>query len=290
MGNIRYCRSLMSLDTRVTIFQIVLLHTVIVLMLISMPFRAYSTDCNVSGDIPFSVIKECETCNLACLRCDGPWARVSPWVDIDDLEHNKSCTFYAAKDNIFHPWGRWTCVIYEKEQGICTTLLSRELTMKDFCVENSNGDGQEVTLKIKADQNDVPDILEVDKPSPPCDASVSSFLGDNPKQEKSRPDSDVFLFDGAGGDEVTVRLETNPQEGNNGGEASLAIFGNSLNESTSGVLPLELNASLPADGKYSIIVEQPKRPKDQMFRGAYILHVKSATGVDLIEPTNNVEN
>jgi hypothetical protein len=290
MNKVRYYRSLLSIVARATVSQTILQHTVIALISISVPLSAYSIDCKVSGDIPFSVIKECEACSGGCLQCQGPWGRVSPLIDIDDLEHNKSCTFYAAADNTFSPWGRWTCIMYENTQGFCTTVLTPVLTMKDFCVEKSNGGGQEVTLKIKADQNDVPDFLEVDKPRPPCEPSVSSFLGDNPKQEKSRPDSDVFLFDGTGGDEVTLRLETDPQLGNNGGKASLAIIGNSLNESTSGALPLEIDATLPADGEYSITVEQPRRPNDQMFRGAYILHVESATGVDLIEPTNNVEN
>lgn len=284
MSKIRYFRSAMSLLIPAMSSQVALMLPFILFLIISFSLKAHSIDCNVSGgSVRFSVIKECPTCNLACIYCGGPWARVSPWVDIDDLEHNKSCTFYAAKDDIFHLWGRWTCYIYQKANGVCTTVLAQELTMKDFCVEKPDS---EVTLKI---EGDVPNIIEVDKPSPPCVASVSSFLGDNPKQEKSKLDTDEFLFDGSGGDQVTLTLETDPQLGNNGGEAGLGISGNSLNESTSGALPLELDATLPADGEYSIIVEQPKRPKDQRLRGSYVLSVESATGVDLIEPTNNVE-
>jgi hypothetical protein len=285
MGKIRYFRSAMSLLIPVTSSQVALMLPFILFAIISLPLKAHSIDCNVSGgSVRFSVIKGCPTCELACIYCAGPWARVSPWVDIDDLEHNKSCTFYAAKDSgAFPMWGRWTCFIYEKAHGFCTTVLAEELTMKDFCVENSDS---EVTLKIEGEDAN---FIDVDKPSPPCVPSVLSFLGDNPKQEKSKPDSDEFLFDGSGGDQVTLTLETDSQLGNNGGEASLGISANSLNESTTGAPPLEINVTLPEDGQYSIIVEQPKKSADR-FRGSYILTITPGIGtIGLIEPTNNVE-
>ncbi len=105
----------------------------------------------------------------------------------------------------------------------------------------------EVTLKI---EGDVPNIIEVDKPSPPCVASVSSFLGNNFKQEKSRPDNDTFNFAGMSGDEINLRLESDTQAGNNGGSAGLNIRGSTLDESTSGTPPLELDVILPEDGEY----------------------------------------
>lgn len=74
-----------------------------------------------------------------------------------------------------------------------------------------------------------------------------------------------------------------------GREASLGISGNSLSDETSGALPLEITATLPADGEYSVSVEQPKNPAGQRFGGNYILSVETSTGVDLIEPTKSVE-
>ena len=92
------------------------------------------------------------------------------------------------------------------------------------------------------------------------------------------------------GDEVKLTLEANTQEGNNGGEASLGINDNSLNDEMSGALPLEINATLPADGEYSVNVEQPKNPAGQRFRRSYILRIEASTGsIDLIEPANSVE-
>jgi hypothetical protein len=78
-------------------------------------------------------------------------------------------------------------------------------------------------------------------------------------------------------------------EGNNGGEASLSIVGNSLNESTSGTLPLGINATLPADGKYSITVEQSNNSGGERYRGSYMLNLESSNAVGVIEPTSTVE-
>ena len=278
--------SAMSLVIPVTASQAILMDTVIVLLVISFPLKAHSIDCNVSGDIPFSVTNECKDCAQGCLICEGPWGRVSPFIETHDLELNKSCTFYAAADNIFSVWGRWTCIVIDPGPNFCSTVLTDEFTEIDFCLQKPTSG---VTLKIKSDTPNLPDLLEVDQPRPPCASSVSSFLGDNSKQEKSRPDSDEFTFKGTDGDEVTLRLDTNPQEGNNGGEASLEISGNSLNESTTGTPPLELDTTLPGDGEYLITVEQPKNSAES-FRGSYILSVTPSIGsIDLIEPTNSVE-
>jgi hypothetical protein len=248
--------------------------------IILLPLKANSgaSPCtNVSGDIEFvGTNNGIEALNFIC---GGPWFRsgLQQIPFCDPSQPPCTCTFYAAHIDVFSPYGLWTCSVKAPSTEVV-------LATANFCVEKGD---TKVNLVFDQNANNV--SLSVDKPSPPCHSSVSSFLGDNPKQEKSKRDKDEFLFDGRDGDEVTLRLESDPREGNNGGTASLAISGNSLDESTSGALPLELDVTLPADGKYSIIVEQPRRPKDQRFRGAYILDVESATGVGLIEPTNNVE-
>ena len=233
---------------------------------------------NVSGDIEFvGTNNGIEFLNFIC---GGPWFRsgLQQISFCDPMEPPCTCTFYAAHIDVFSPYGLWTCSVKAPSTEVV-------LATADFCVEKGD-----TKVNLVFDQNENGVSLQVDKPPPPCRSSVSSFLGDNSKQEKSKPDSDVFLFDGETGDQVTLRLEADPQEGNNGGQASLGISGNSLNESTTGTLPLEIEATLPEDGEYSISVEQPRRPKDQRFRGSYMVSVMPTTGsIESIEPTNNVE-
>jgi hypothetical protein len=202
-----------------------------------------------------------------------------------------NCEFYAADKGLFDPLGKWTCNIWlaggHNQQGLCE-IASDIIDSKDFCLGNSGSD-LFVDIHIVPDGAGTSAILDINQPSPPCTHSVSSFLGDNFKQENSKPDNDTFNFVGMSGDEVKLRLESDPQAGNNGGSAGLNIQGSSLNESKSGVPPLEINVTLPADGEYSISVHQPKTPGGR-FRGSYILRVESSTGgIDLIEPSNDVE-
>lgn len=265
----------------------VFLQVFFILTLALVPINAFS-QCNVSGDIPFDVSNS--TSEAYCVICDGPWFRASPLFRVPS--GTNKCAFYAAKYTAFTPLGKWNCTLYDvsvNDPGACNNTDSGFINKISFCVQSAPPDADNsVGLFIEGMVGNTE--LSTDQPAPPCSSAVSSFLGDNPKQEKSTPDSDIFLFDGAGGDEVTLKLETNPQGGNNGGEATLGISGNSLNESTSGMPPLELDVTLPEDGKYSISVEQPRRPKDQRFRGSYILRVTPGTGsIDLIEPTNSVE-
>jgi hypothetical protein len=257
------------------IFSANLLTILFAVTIILFPVKANSgvPPCNnVSGDIDF--VGTNNGSEVFSFQCGGPWLR-SGEQQIPFCAPGFppcTCTFYAANITLFSPYGLWTCNV---GGGIATA---------DFCVEKGD-----TKVNLVFDSSGGSDFLMVDKPPPPCHSSVSSFLGDNSKQEKSKPDSDVFLFDGKGGDQVTLRLETNPQEGNNGGEASLDISGSSLNEATTGAPPLELEVTLPGDGEYSITVEQQKNSAER-FRGSYILSVTPSTGsIDLIKPTNSVE-
>jgi hypothetical protein len=253
----------------------------LVVILVLFPLKGFS-QCNVSGDIPF--LADNNLPSEGCIMCTGPFFRTSDLGIVDAGVQN--CEFYAADKGFFSPFGSWECELMipnPDDQNACDAFADSV----EFCVKDTSN----VIFTFTPNGTDLP-TLTVNKPMPNtfgfCPKSVSSFLGDNFKQEKSKPDSDVFLFDGAGGDQVTLRLETNPQEGNNGGEASLDISGSSLNEATTGAPPLELEVTLPGNGEYSITVEQPKNSA-QRFRGSYILNVESAMGVGLIEPTNNVE-
>jgi len=264
-----------------------LLGAVCVLVLTLFPVKAFSIDCNVAGDEPFSVTSNLESADApACLICKGPWGRVSPFIATLDLTENPICTFYAATDTALPAYGKWTCGVHE-ESGFspsCTTLAP-QLTKIEFCLTETTA----VNLTLTFDVDGTAD-LTVDKSAPPCSSSVPSFLGDNPWQVGGQPDIDTFGFTGTAGDEITVTLEADPQAGHNGGTASLGVSGQSLLKVTRGALPLEITATLPRDGKYSAIVTQSTHPGDPSFRGSYLLHIKLSTGsIDLIEPTANVE-
>ncbi len=274
----RFFHSVMSLPVVEGMHQRGLHRLLLILILSLFPLKAYSDCPNATGDIPFFVTNE--TQDETCMQCDGPWFRTSGELNVSSQEDN--CEFYAANITSLSPYGVWNCITISS----CDASEPVIIDSINFCVEYAPpGANNSVGIVIKEGK-----ILMADQPAPPCDNAVLSFLGDNPKQEKSKPDADVFLFDGIGGDEVKLRLEANPQDGNNGGEASLGISGNSLDDETSGALPLEIMATLPADGEYSITVRQPKNPAGHRFRGSYILRIEASTGsIDLIEPTNNVE-
>ncbi len=257
------------------------LQIVLFISLCLLSLKAYS-QCNVSGDIPFSLENDTQD-SFLCIFCQGPWGRTSGIIQLNDAIGLQDCKFYAVNNDIFSPFGLWSCGVgSEFEPSACE---GDTFPFQDFCLKSSD---TEVKLRWFIFTEDEEE-LSIDKPPPPCSSSASSFLGDNSRQEKSKRDSDTFLFNGMAGDEVRLTLVADHQDGNNGGEASLGISGNSLDDETSGALPLEITATLPADGEYSVIVEQPKNPAGQRFRGSYILSVETSTGVDLIEPTNSVE-
>jgi hypothetical protein len=272
---------------------------VLILILSFVPLKSFSftLKCRTeNGDIPFIVSNNYgdPVYGRVCVSCGGNFFRLTPEYAIPPGEEN--CQFYAAnKSTVFPPYGHWNCNLFyfdDSYPDFPECIDTNVLDTNTFCLDNCPHDPS-VKINIVADNNNNP-VLDISGCISNwhgyCSGLVSSFLGDNPKQEKSKPDSDVFLFDGETGAEVTLRLEADPQEGNNGGQASLGISGNSLDESTSGTPPLEINATLPEDGEYSISVDQPRRPKDQRFRGSYILRVTPSTGsIDLIEPSNNVE-
>jgi hypothetical protein len=256
------------------------------------PVEAYS-QCNETGDIPFTVsnnvIVDKSPLDL-CIQCTGPWARASDVCLVKGgVENNE---FYATEETIFSPFGKWNCKVYLNSTGMgqnCDIMSEAPSASQDFCLTH-NPFGPSVDIDMVTGPNTTIELnITGNTSNTPCKSSAVSFLGDNSKQERLKRDKDLFYFTGTAGDEVMLTLEDNPDDGNNGGEASLGLTGDSLNEATNGNLPLEINATLPADGVYSISVEQPRNPGGLRYRGGYNLIVDSQTGVDLIEPDSNVE-
>ncbi|MCI0454157.1 MAG: hypothetical protein L0Y68_04080 [Candidatus Dadabacteria bacterium] len=269
--------------THSSIHRIRFVPVVFILFLALFPLKAYP-DCNASGDIPFTLNVDIPG-DAACIQCGGPWGRVTDLIFFS--EELVLCTFYAANKGTLSPFGGWDCSLFDFSIPGNDCDLGTLIERKSFCLKSGD---TEVALTISKVGEGILFSIDKSAPDPICSPSTTSFLGDNPGQEKSRRDSDTFLFDGIAGDEVKLRLEANPQDGNNGGEASLGISGNSLDDEISGAPPLEIMATLPADGEYSITVRQPKNPTGLRFRGSYILNVESSPGgIGLIEPTNSVE-
>ena len=240
--------------------------------------ESLSVECNASGDIPFVLLNPDDQEDL-CIGCSGPWMRESPFIKIP----MNDCRFYAADINIFSPFGEWSCETFVTDpDGACDS--GNPAQSVNFCLEDFPG-GPFVNLTVHPDAS-----ITVNAPGPPCSTGVSSFLGDNVKQEKSKRDVDEFNINGKEGDEVTLRLESDPRTGNNGGQATLMLTGNSLNEAVSGALPLEITSTLPATGDYSIVVAQPKGSNVERYRGDYMLTVDSSLGDSVsLRPTASVE-
>jgi hypothetical protein len=130
---------------------------------------------------------------------------------------------------------------------------------------------------------------EQSQASSPKEVSVDAWLGDSKDAASGIPESDKFSFEGTSGDTVTLRLEADPQRGNNGGKATLR-FGGPPAQQVTGTLPKTITVQLAATGKCEIAVEQPSGGGEEDYRGAYILRVESAQGeIKTLYPTRSVE-
>ena len=261
------------------------------MILMLFPLRGFSLDCNVGGDIPFSLRNK--TGEDICLRVGGPFFRTSGAVRVPGS--TVGCNrFYAADSAGLPPWGLWIFSV-DRNIGPC---IRNGSDFKKFClgkvgftIGRSSVDivvnkfnGKEDVIVVSGDTVTVPE----DQDNPNCGWGALSYLGDQPRQ-RGRDDDD-FVFNGIAGEEITITLEADQQSGNNGGIASLGLRGGSLNEFVEGVLPQEITATLPSDGKYSAIVMQPDIPRSERYEGGYFVNVESATSnVGPLELGKNVE-
>lgn len=97
----------------------------------------------------------------------------------------------------------------------------------------------------------------------------------------SRPhDRDVYEFQGAVGETVTVRVEAEPREAGIGRRISLEVRAEGpcarLRRQDVSVLPNEITAVLPADARYEIVVHRHHRvPQEARYAGAYRLTLEA---------------
>ena len=105
-------------------------------------------------------------------------------------------------------------------------------------------------------------------------------------------DTDVFEFTGAAGEYVTLTIDESPDAGNSGNDVRLVledkIRGQRLKERERGPLPLTIDATLPATGRYVVRVERKKG--SDAFRGNYCLTLRSSAGAfATFAPSRSVE-
>ncbi len=119
---------------------------------------------------------------------------------------------------------------------------------------------------------------------------ICATLGDN---DSWVMDWDFFTFDGEEGDEVTVTLKTDESGSHTGDRATLIlrdkIYTTYLFKMNRGALSNRVSATLPASGKYKVLVkEQSKYARGKKFKGDYCLELDSSNGANLV-PTSTVE-
>ena len=124
--------------------------------------------------------------------------------------------------------------------------------------------------QLDSDGDGVGDICEDE-----AVATVWSTLGNDPKPY--RTDKDVFIFYGTKGEEIRIRLESNPPESGLGKLASL-ILRNARGlrpfQTRRSRLPHEIAMTLPVSGEFCVIVaEQPKwaTPWGKRYTGDYCI-------------------
>lgn len=117
-------------------------------------------------------------------------------------------------------------------------------------------------------------------------------LGNN--RYKRVPDADVFKFQGKKGEEVSIELLPNMDNGASDGKRAMlmlvdAIRGQRLFKVNRGQLPSQIKATLPADGTYMVTVSELLAvKKKKRFKGDYCLSLTSKSDLTL-KPARWVE-
>ena len=113
---------------------------------------------------------------------------------------------------------------------------------------------------------------------------IGGFLGD--RSFLGKRDIDGYVYEGAGGEEITIKLDRDPSSGSIGGNATLIvkdeIAGAKVYEKRTGLVPLEIHVTLPKSGRYAIKVAQAGTRSQSSFRGYFILSVTSTA--DIVRP------
>ncbi|MCI0529495.1 MAG: hypothetical protein L0Y56_18805 [Nitrospira sp.] len=248
------------------------------------------------GDVVFNFSNLQAGNNVSwCVVVNGPFLRTS---GLHGISSGISFTpFYTAGDGIGSQYGTWTVLTraalsatisdaacggvilgkQEFELKSTTTRVDIEGDVGDFGLQRTTitQHGTETALGRR-----VGTVFQ------------HGTLGDDARP--GRPDRDTFTFDATEGDEVTLRLVENPSTGHLGSQATLILRnaenGGPLNAEITEDVPIEMNETIPATGRYEIIVEQHDIQPEVWFRGDYFLELESTGDTEAILPGEHVEH
>ena len=258
-----------------------------------------------AGVANFSVTNE--STQIWYLKCDGPFSRVKGVV-VPIMA--RDFIWYSPADPIFFtgPYGKWTCGTADPET--CETNFDCE-DSGCLCCQNGFGSsgviqGRNACLSVvefclfKDSDPDIAMTISMDGTittngsMPPCNDTV--LVADTLGFEvlSSFTDTDNYEFDGQAGDEVTIRVEVDPEVGRAGERAILSIGHLSEDPLDGGMvsdaLPLELHITLPETGTYWLKLSNLGVGRQKAFVGGYVLYVNSAADlVDEIRPRDAYE-
>jgi hypothetical protein len=245
----------------------------------------------MAGVANFSVTNNsAQTWNLKCV---GPYSRIKGTV-VAVGEEDK--IWYSPADPIFFtgPYGKWTCGTADPET--CATNFDCE-DSGCFCCENGFGgpgvkEGPNACLSVtefcllKDPDPDVSMAISADGTittngaMPPCNDAVLATATLGFEVLSSSTDEDNYEFDGQAGDDVTIRVEVDPDVGRAGERATLSIGKDSSEALTGGMmtdaLPLEIQMTLPETGTYWVRLSNLGVDPESRFVGGYVLSVSSA--------------
>ncbi len=242
--------------------------------------------------IPFNFDNQID--KKVTVQCFGPWSRKSKPVTVKANSKHKD--FYAAEVTIFSPFGDWYC------QG--TPEGSNSSSDIEFCLKKESP--QPALNFGMAYYDEIGDSVFLEGQgvfSETCDkttaaTSVTSTLGDNPSPFWY--DTDSYRMQGSAGDLLKISIEGESAGGYQGDRITLKLIHEkgSFKQHLKGQVPLEMEATLPQDGVYRIILKpHGKSGKNQLigsgqsgpFRGGYVINVTtSGDSIELI-PHSDVE-
>lgn len=262
----------------------------------------------IGGDVQF-YFSQTGANDHTCFVVIGPFGRTSGQHRFDGGNVTND-QFYTAGDGIGSQYGKWKiffriessssdadlrCTIaaaalvpeigYDHEQDFDVNSTSTKVFIGNF-----PGPALQITQEGAASARPPGEGQGLDIPTA---ALAAAALGDDFKIAK--PDRDTFSFDATEGDEITLRLEENLSTGHLGSQATLRLEGGPLrkgDEVVTGDVPFEMSVTIPATGRYEIMVEQTKEKgisPEEMFRGNYFLLLKSFLGDFELIPGNDVE-
>jgi hypothetical protein len=250
------------------------------------------------GDVQFFFTQP-NASEFWCAILVGPFGRTSGHHRFDGSVSQNH--FYTAGDGIGSQYARWRFFFRDensKEDAdlLCTLAAANPVLeigydhLQEFDVSSTTTRvliGAFPGAELSITQEGTATATRVDGT-----VFQHGTLGDDARA--TRPDRDIFSFDATEGDEITLRLVENPSTGHLGSQATLILrnaeSGSPLNEEITEDVPIEMNLTIPATGKYEIIVEQHDIPPEVWFRGDYFLKLESSGDTEEILPGEHVEH